>query len=108
MTIQETALSLPEVFEQPHFEKTSFRVKKKIFLTLNSDKSNAVVKLTMEDQDVFAAMSKGAVAPVNNKWGSQGWTEIDLITVDPNLLNDIVVTAYKTVAPKKLIEQIKK
>lgn len=30
-TLRHLALSLPETTEEPHFEKTSFRVKKKIF-----------------------------------------------------------------------------
>lgn len=32
-TLRKLALSFPEVTEEPHFEKTSFRVKKKIFAT---------------------------------------------------------------------------
>ena len=106
MTIQEMALNLPEVTEEPHFEKTSFRVNKKIFLTLNIAQSNAVVKLSLIDQDVFSSMSNGAVSPIDNKWGTQGWTQINMNTVDQNLLQDIVKTAYKTVAPKKFIDRM--
>ncbi len=32
---REIALSFDEVTEEPHFEKASFRVKKKIYATLN-------------------------------------------------------------------------
>ena len=32
-TFRKLALSFPEATEEPHFEKTSFRVKKKIFAT---------------------------------------------------------------------------
>jgi len=34
-------LSFPEATEEPHFEKTSFRVKKKIFATFDEAKNRA-------------------------------------------------------------------
>ena len=43
------ALSFDKVDEQPHFEKTSFRVKKKIFATLDKNKRQVVLKLTEAD-----------------------------------------------------------
>jgi len=39
------ALSFDEVTEEPHFEKTSFRTKKKIFATLDTKKEQVVLKL---------------------------------------------------------------
>jgi hypothetical protein len=36
---RELALSFPEATEAPHFEKTSFRVKNKIFATLDLKKN---------------------------------------------------------------------
>jgi len=38
------ALSLPDVEEAPHFDRRSFRVKKKIFLTMKGD-DEAMVKV---------------------------------------------------------------
>jgi len=46
-------LSFDEVIEQPHFEKTSFRVNKKIFATLALEKNNATFKLSEIDQSIF-------------------------------------------------------
>ena len=96
------ALSFPETVEKPHFEKTSFRVRKKIFVTLNADEDEAVLKLSEIDQDVYTKMSNGAIKPVPNKWGKQGWTSVNLIEVDPNLIKDVMKSAYCQVAPKKL------
>ena len=50
---REMALSFPEVTEQKHFEKTSFRVNKKIFATLDVPNKLECVKFSEIDQDVF-------------------------------------------------------
>jgi predicted DNA-binding protein (MmcQ/YjbR family) len=106
-TFQEIALSFPESTEEPHFEKTSFRVKKKIFATYNSKENQACIKLSEIDQNVFSSMSKLSIYPVDNKWGKQGWTFIELNKVDNDLFLDALTSAYCQVAPKKLGEQIK-
>ncbi|MES2748448.1 MAG: MmcQ/YjbR family DNA-binding protein [Bacteroidota bacterium] len=104
--IKQLALALPETFEQSHFEKISFRVGKKIFVTIDEKKLQACVKLSEMDQDVFSVADKTIVFPVPNKWGKQGWTFIDLKRVHPDLLQDIIKTSYCEVAPKKLSSQI--
>lgn len=94
-------MAFPEAVELPHFEKTSFRVAKKIFLTLDVKNGSAVVKLTEIDQSVFSA-GKNGIAPLANKWGKQGWTAIDLKKVRKTLFKDAIQSAYCEVAPKKL------
>lgn len=96
------ALSFPETTEQPHFDKTSFRVMKKIFATFDIDKNQACIKLSIVDQDVFSAFDKTAIYPVPNKWGKQGWTFVELDKVHPDMLVDALTTAYCCIAPKKL------
>lgn len=107
-TLRNLALSLPETTEEPHFEKTSFRVAKKIFVTVDEKKQEACVKLSEADQDLFSLGDKTIVYPVPNKWGKQGWTIIDLTRVHPDLLRDAILTAYREVAPKKLSSTINK
>ncbi|MBK0381733.1 MmcQ/YjbR family DNA-binding protein [Pedobacter sp. SD-b] len=102
--LREIALSFPETTEEPHFDKISFRVKNKIFVTYNPPKEQANIKLSLIDQDVFAAADKKIIYPVNNKWGKQGWTIVELNMVNPNLFFDALKTAYCEVAPKKLID----
>jgi hypothetical protein len=104
-TFRKLALSLPEAEEAPHFEKTSFRVKKKIFVTLDVANARACLKLTEIDQSVFS--TNPAIYPVPNKWGKQGWTFVELKKVNKKLLEDALHTAYCTVAPKKLAELIR-
>ena len=45
--------------------------------------------------------------PVDNKWGKQGWTLIEMNKVHKDLFIDALTTAYCTVAPKKLSEKIR-
>ena len=100
------ALSFPGATEEPHFEKTSFRVKKKIFATYDKVKNRACIKLSEIDQHVFSSADKTIIYPVDNKWGKQGWTLIELKKVHKDLFADALTTAYCEVAPKKLADQI--
>ena len=104
--LKNIALSFPETTEAPHFEKTSFKVKKKIFATYTATQNQACLKLSEVDQDVFSAMGKEAIYPVPNKWGAKGWTFIELDKMSKELLMDALKAAYICVAPKKLGEQI--
>ena len=47
------ALSFPETTENAHFEKISFRVKKKIFATYDDLNKRACIKLSEVHQNVF-------------------------------------------------------
>ena len=104
--LRRIALSLPEVMEEPHFEKISFRINKKIFATAVPGHNRATVKLSVIDQDVFCAFDSTVIYPVPNKWGKQGWTHIDLLKVREDMLTDILKTAYCAIAPKKLADVV--
>jgi len=106
-TFRKLALSFPEATEEPHFEKTSFRVKKKIFATYDDIKKRACIKLSEIDQNVFSSAYKTIIFPVENKWGKQGWTLIEMGKVNTELFIDAITTAYCEVAPKRLAEQIR-
>ncbi len=101
-TLRELALSFPETTEVPHFERTSFRVKKKIFATYDDKQKRVTVKLSEMDQDIFSSVDKTAIYPVKNKWGRQGWTTIELELVCWELFVEVLTTAYCEVAPNKL------
>ena len=105
-TLRKMTLSFPEVTEEPHFENRSFRVKKKIFATYNDTKKRACIKLSEIDQDVFSSVDRTIIYPVDNKWGKQGWTLVEMTKVHKDLFVDALTTAYCEVAPKKLSEQI--
>lgn len=99
-------LLLNNVEELPHFEKTSFRVNKKIVATLDVKAKRVVVKLSEIEQSVFGAYDKTAIYPVNGAWGKQGWTIIELDKVKKEVLKDAIQTSYNNVAPKTKIKKI--
>lgn len=106
-TFQKLALSFDEATEEPHFEKTSFRVNKKIFATYDAKNERACIKLSEIDQDVFSAFDKSIIYPLPNKWGKQGWTLIELQIVGIEIFTDALTSAYCEVAPKRLSQKYK-
>jgi YjbR len=100
-TFRKLALSFRETTEQPHFEKPSFRVAKKIFATYDDKNNTACIKLSEIDQDVFSSYNKDIIYPIPNKWGKQGWTFINLKMIPKKMFIDALTTAYNEVAFKK-------
>ena len=105
-TFKTLALSFPETMELPHFDLTSFRVKKKIFATLSKEKQRAMLKLSSVDQSVFCSFDKTIVYPVPGAWGKKGCTYFELTAIKKEMLKDALTQAYCTVAPKSLVEKI--
>lgn len=101
-TVRSIALSFPETDEAPHLAVTSFRVKKKIFATLNAPENRACLRFSEIDQDVFCAFAGSPFWRVPNQWGKFGWTLVDLTRADEEMLRDALTVAYCTAAPKKL------
>ena len=100
------ALSFPEVVELPHFDRSSFRVRNRIFTTILEKDHLVMVKLSPLEQSVFCSFNKDIIYPVPGGWGRGGATYIRLKKVPPGLLKDALTTAYCLVAPKKLVEQL--
>lgn len=105
--VRKFALSFPEVTEEPHFEKISFRIKKKIFATYDEIEKLLCLKLSEIDQNVFSTIDTSLIFPVPNKWGKQGWTLFKIEKINKDVLIDALTTAYCEAAPKKLTEQVK-
>jgi hypothetical protein len=101
-TVRELALSFPETDEHPHFYRTAFRVRKKIFATVSEKDKILMAKLTPVDQSVFAAIDKNVIYPVPGGWGLKGATFVNLKKVKKTILTDILTVAWCTAAPAKL------
>jgi hypothetical protein len=104
---RQLALTFPETDEHPHFDKKAFRVKKKIFATLDEKKKRLVLKLTLIDQSVFCSFDPTIIYPVPGGWGRQGATIVELTKVKTAMFKDALTTAYCTVAPSKLAEKFR-
>lgn len=100
-TFRKMALAFPDASEQPHFEKISFRVGKKIFATYDESSGRACLKLPLSVQDLLSLYDKSVIYAVPNKWGKLGWTYIELFHVSNNVLTDALRTAYDEVRLRK-------
>lgn len=100
-TFRKLAMSFPNVTEEPHFEKTSFRINKKIFATFDEKNNNAILKLNEIDQSVFCSSSEMIFYPIPNKWGKQGWTIVELSKVRAEMFEDALILSYQNVVAKK-------
>lgn len=100
-TFIEMASSFPDVTVEPHFENTAFKIKKKIFATINPKANRICIKLNAIDQDVFSAFDNTIIYAVPNKWGKMGWTNIELSKVKKSVLTDALKTAYNEVSRGK-------
>jgi predicted DNA-binding protein (MmcQ/YjbR family) len=100
------AISLPEVSIEPHFEKASFRVKKKIFATLNEKENRATLKFTPEEQEMFCKINHDTIFPVPNKWGKMGWTHLKYENLNEEIVSGLLKAAYCNIAPKNLKDKI--
>lgn len=99
--IHKNALVLEGVEQRPHFDKISFRVKNKIFITVDTKSKMAVLKLNEIDQSVFSDFDRSAIYPVPGAWGRQGWTMFEMKKVRKDLFIDALIAAYCNVAPAK-------
>ncbi len=102
-TVREIALGLPGAEEQDHIGRPSFRVKGKIFSTLWPVENRAMVRLSLDDQTAFTALDSDVFFPVPGGWGRMGMTFVQLDTVDPDLLEQAVIAAWRRVASKRLL-----
>jgi predicted DNA-binding protein (MmcQ/YjbR family) len=107
-TFRKLALEFDEAVEQPHFEKPSFRVNKKLFATLDQKNETVTLKLSEIDQSVFCSFDKSIIYPVSGIWGKQGWTIVELKKVRKEMFQDALTVSYCNVAPKRLSEKYKK
>lgn len=108
-SFRNAALAFSNVVEQPHFEKTSFRIKGKIFATMDIANKQASLKLPPNEQAVYLLMKPVFASPATGAWGKQGWTRFDLTKVAAPVMREALSTAYTTVAPvKKAAKPVKK
>jgi hypothetical protein len=94
------ALALPETTEQPHFERTSFRVAGKIFATIPPDGDS--VNVLLGDEDARAAAE--ASGEVELLWWGRRLTgvRVSLRDADPAAVTELLEDAWHHHAPRKV------
>lgn len=99
-TFRKIALSFPNTEELPHFHLASFRVRKKIFATLNTEEKRVMLKLTPQLQSVYCSYDPVVFFPVPGTWGKQGATYTDLKKISPSLCKETLSIAYQELLKK--------
>src|SRR5947207_1372222 len=100
---RELALGLPDAHEEPHFERASFRVGKKIFATMTADGSEAMVRVAPREK--VQALLEGEP---DTFFSYGGWTEkngsvgVRLKKIKVAQMRELVVDSWKHAAPKRL------
>jgi hypothetical protein len=90
------ALSLPETTEGSHFGNADFRVSGRIFATLAYEKEGfGVLLLTPEQQEGMVTDAPQIFSPVKGEWGRKGATRVRLDSVEADILEGSLRTAWK-------------
>ncbi len=92
------ALSFHHTEQAPHFDRIAIKVtKKRIFATYHARTKTANIKLKPAEQATFCDFPGGAIFPVPNAWGKQGWTTFLLEKLPEELLKEALLSAYSDV-----------
>src|SRR5690348_15154084 len=89
------ALSFEETDEKPHFHRTAFTVKGKIFATLLAKDGTLNLMFDPQTQFIFCPPNSNIIYPVPNKWGLKGATTINLNKATKKLVTSALQEAYK-------------
>ena len=97
--VRKFALSLQHASEEPHFDRTSFRVGKKIFATAKPSDSHLNVFVPEEVREPALAMHPEWLSKL--LWGGKvvGLT-VDLPQAEPGVVRDLLTSAWESRAPK--------
>jgi hypothetical protein len=101
MQFRKLALKLPEAVESEHMGHPDFRVKGKIFATLNFEEDRGMVKLTPEQQAEYTAAQPDVFTSAAGAWGRQGCTLVQLADAKALSIRKALRDAWRNVAEKK-------
>lgn len=98
--LRRIALGFPEVHEDTHRGRPSFRIGRKIFVLLDGDQPLAYVKFDREDQlNLVEAYPTVLECP---SWGRYGGTLLWYERADEALLASLLRMVWLEIAPKRL------
>lgn len=99
---RELALSMPGAHEEAHFERTSFRVGKRIFATMTPDGREAMVPVHPVERCLELLASDPARYVDYGGWTRRnGSLGIRLARADDRLVGELVRAAWTRISPKR-------
>jgi hypothetical protein len=105
--LRKLALSFPGAHEEPHFERGSFRVGKKIFATLSRDGREAMVKVSdAGEREVLLATQPEAFFR-HGAWTARlGAVGVRLTRVDAARMRRLLEGSWRSVAPRSAVAEL--
>ena len=100
--VRQLALSLPGVEERETWGHPTFRVRDKIFATLSPSGQHAGIKSSLDQQNILT-MADPETFTIADYTGRYGWCTVLLESVDPVMMRDLVIDAWRRTASKRLI-----
>ena len=104
--VRELAMGLPQVEEIVTWDvDITFRVRKKIFVIGGEGSEQISLKATLDQQADLLDLDPETFksAPYVGRFG---WVTVDLRRVEPAMLDDLVGSAWRSVAPAKARGQL--
>jgi hydrogenase maturation factor len=89
------ALGLTEAVEGAHMGHPDFRVRNRIFASLNAEQTIGNIKLTPDEQQRFVATDATVFVPVAGAWGLHGWTAVHLVTANLDVVGEALTSAWQ-------------
>ena len=93
------AMALPGTVSAPHFERTAFKVKR-TFATLAADGRSANLKFTLDEQEFKCLVAPEVFAALDNGWGGQGWTMLNIEAADADEIASALAMAHEHAVKK--------
>jgi hypothetical protein len=97
----EMARALDGATEKDHFGGDAFVANGRIFATVWHDKNTVNLMLNLEQQKYFLSIDGEGFNQINNAWGRQGATNVQLEFVDPDQLSEALKAAWENSAKKR-------
>ena len=102
--VQEIALALPEVTEEPHHHRTSFRVRGKIFATAIPTEDFVNIMLGDDVREAAIGMYADCVEPLY--WGKKVvGIQLNLQKSSPDIVAELLQKAWREKAPASLVKE---
>jgi hypothetical protein len=109
MSVEEVrtfALSLPESMEIEHWGKPSFRIRNKVFAVIQEDGVSLDVKTVGEDRLIYTTMDS-KVYSIPRSFSNMNYMIVNLDLVNSEELRGLLIKAWSSIAPKKLVKEYK-
>jgi len=99
--VREMALALPEVTQGPSWGTTSFKVRNKLFVRQHEDGESVVVKVAPDEREALVAERPDTFV-VTPHYEPYPLMLVRMARIDMDEMHEIVVEAWRMVAPKRL------